>query len=68
MGGRAPKFHRVDHQLVSSDDQDDQLEQVPSAVGSGKQVARRIIPQLNPSDRVGQRVLDVLVNDAMAPS
>jgi len=56
----------VDHQLVSSENQDDQLEQVRSAVRPGEQVARWIVAQLDSGDRVGQRVFDVLVGDAVA--
>ncbi|HET9080518.1 MAG TPA: hypothetical protein VFO01_08380 [Trebonia sp.] len=58
----------MDHQIVSSEDQDDQLEQVPSAVGPGEQVARRLVAQLDPDDRVGRSVFDVLVGDGVAPS
>jgi len=58
----------VDHQLVSSDNQDDQLEQVPRAVGPGEQVARWIVAQFCPGDGVGQSVFDVLLGDAVAPS
>ena len=58
----------MDHQLVSSEDQDDRLEQVPRAIRPGKQVARCIVAQLDPGDGVGQSVFDVLVGDAVAPS
>jgi hypothetical protein len=58
----------VDHQLVSSEDQDDQLEEVPGALGPGEQVARRIVAQFDPGDRVDHRVFDVLLGDAVAPS
>ena len=58
----------MDHQLISSEDQDDQLEQVRSTVGPGEQVARWIVAQLDLGDGVGQSVFDVLVGDAVAPS
>jgi hypothetical protein len=56
------------NQLVSSEVQDDQFEQVPGAVGSDEQVMPGILAQLDPGDRVGPWVLDVLFGDAMAPS
>lgn len=58
----------MDHQLVPSEDQDNQFEQVPSAIKPGEQVARRIVAQLDSGDGVSQSVLDVLVGDAVAPS
>ena len=57
----------MDHQFVSSEDQDDPGEQVPGAVGPGEQVARWIVAQFGPGDGVGQSVFDVLVGDAVAP-
>jgi len=58
----------MDHHLISAERHDDQLEQVPGAVGSGEKVAPGIVVQVDSGDGVDQCVLDVLVDDAVAPS
>lgn len=57
----------MDHQLVASDAEDDKLQQVPSPVGAGKEVARRIVAQFDPGDGVSEGMSDVLVRHAVAP-
>ena len=56
----------TDHQFLSSNVDDDQLEKVPGPVWSNEQVARRILSQFRPGDGVREGLVDVLVTNAAA--
>ena len=58
----------MDHERVVWEADDDQLEQVAGSVSSSQQIARRVVTQPDPADRVLVGVDDVLVGDLVASS
>jgi transposase len=48
--GASPERHRVDHEVAEVSPDHDQLEKVAGAVWAHHEVARRIVPELDPHD------------------
>ena len=57
----------MNHQFDVLPDEHNQLEQVAVAAGSGEQIPRRVVSELDPDETVPEGVLDVVVPDAMSP-
>jgi hypothetical protein len=66
--GLVREGHRVDHQRVLFGVERHELEQVPGAVWSGQEVARRVTVESQPSDRVVIGMCNVLVGHAVSAS
>jgi hypothetical protein len=53
----------VDHKYFAFDANDDQLQEVPSSVGTRQNVTRRVLTKFGPGDGVLEGVSDVVVRD-----
>jgi hypothetical protein len=53
----------VDHKYFAFDANGDQLQEVPSSVGSCQEVTRRVFTKFGPDDGVLEGVSDVVVRD-----
>jgi len=57
----------MDHQLADVGLDHNQLQKIARPVGANHEVARRVVPKLDPHDRLSVGMVDVFIGHAVAP-